>query len=165
MFTAHQPGAASIVLGTYGLHGSTCVNAILNGLEAGQRSIDTAQSYGNEEEFGRAIERSPIPRSEIIVTTKISTPSRANPKTFEEAYNPAQASLSRLKRSYVDICLIHAPGHDTSARCVTWEALKRLVEEGIVKTIGVSNYGVCHLLEMDDYANIPPQIIQSEVSA
>lgn len=139
------------------------MNAVLSGLDAGYRYIDTAQSYENEEEVGDAIGRSSIPRTEIVITTKISTPSRENPGTFEEAYDSARASLSRMQLSYVDVFLIHAPGHDAGSRRVTWQALERLVEEGRIKKIGVSNYGIKHLLEMDTFARIQPQVIQNEV--
>ncbi len=165
MSSSRQQGATSIVLGTHGLHGTACINAVLSGLEAGHRHIDTAQSYGNEEEVGNAIERSPIPRTEITVTTKISTPSRGNPKTFEEAYDSARASLDRMRLSYIDIFLIHAPGYEASARRVTWQALERLVEDGMIRSIGVSNYGIKYLLEMDNFTKIRPQIIQNEVRA
>jgi diketogulonate reductase-like aldo/keto reductase len=145
------------------LHGRDCIDIVTGALEAGYRIIDTAQSYGNEEEVGKALAQSRISRSEIFVTTKISRGSE-NPGSIEEAYDSALNSTHRLGLSYVDLFLIHSPGDDAGARSATWLALEQLVREGLVKDIGVSNYGVQHILEMKEYATIyPPKVNQIEV--
>lgn len=153
-----------VVLGTDKLRGSDCIDAITTGLAAGYRRIDTAQAYGNEKEIGEAIRRSSIPRDQISVATKISSGFCQNPGSFQEAYESARASIRRLDVSYVDLILVHAPGSNVEARRVTWHALERLVREGLVKDIGVSNYGMEHIMEMEDYSSLPPRVNQLEVN-
>lgn len=153
-----------IALGTDKLRGTSCTNVVKLGLATGYRTIDTAQAYGNEREVGKAIRELTIPRDEIFITTKISSGYLKNPRSFQEAYDSALASIHRLGVSYVDLFLIHAPGDNAGARRVTWQALERLVEEGMVKDIGVSNYGIKHIVEMEQYAKLfPPGVNQLEV--
>ncbi|KAI6089808.1 Aldo/keto reductase [Hypoxylon rubiginosum] len=153
-----------IALGTDKLRGTSCTNVVKLGLATGYRTIDTAQAYGNEREVGKAIRELTIPRDEIFITTKISSGYLKNPRSFQEAYDSALASIHRLGVSYVDLFLIHAPGDNAGARRVTWQALERLVEEGMVKDIGVSNYGIKHIVEMEQYAKLfPPGVNQLEL--
>ncbi|OTB07260.1 hypothetical protein M426DRAFT_86193 [Hypoxylon sp. CI-4A] len=154
----------SISLGTDKLRGNKCIEAVSSGLGAGYRIIDTAQAYGNEDAIGEAIQKSNVPREEISVVTKISSRFLKNPDSFQEAYDSALASIRRLGLSYVDLFLIHAPGDSAESRKVTWQALERLVEEGSIKDIGVSNYGAKHIMEMEEYAKIyPPSVNQIEL--
>ncbi|KAI0204012.1 Aldo/keto reductase [Astrocystis sublimbata] len=154
----------SIAVGTDKLHGKDCVDAILASLAAGYRSIDTAQAYGNEENIGEALRQSDIPRGEINVSTKISDGFCSNPSDTDRAYESALASIRRLGVSSVDLFLVHAPGTDDEARRATWQALERLVDEGFAKSIGVSNYGEKHLIELRAYARFwPPKVNQIEL--
>jgi diketogulonate reductase-like aldo/keto reductase len=136
---------------------------------AGYRMIDTAQVYGNEQEIGQAVRKSSIPREEVFIINKISSGFKKNPSSLKEASDSARASIDKLGLSYVDIFLIHQPGNDTDdsatgARRVTWQALEDLVEEGRVRSIGVSNYTADHILELKQFARIyPPKVNQLEV--
>jgi diketogulonate reductase-like aldo/keto reductase len=163
--------AISIALGTEKVSGFECTRYIQRGLAAGYRTIDTAQVYGNEQEIGQAVRKSSIPREEIFVINKISSDFKKNPGSLKEASDSARASIDKLGLSYVDLFLIHQPGNDTDdtaagARRVTWQALEDLVEEGQVKSIGVSNYTAEHILELQQFAKIyPPKVNQLEVCA
>lgn len=159
----------SIALGTEKVSGFECINYVQRGLAAGYRMIDTAQVYRNEEEIGKAVRKSSIPRENIFVINKISSGFKKNPSSPKEASDSARASIDRLGLSYVDLFLIHQPGNDeddtaADARRVTWQALEDLVEEGIVKSIGVSNYTAEHILELRQFAKIyPPRVNQLEL--
>jgi diketogulonate reductase-like aldo/keto reductase len=150
-------------LGVYLAKGSKCTNAIAAALAAGYRHIDTAAYYGNEKETGAAVLSSNIPREEIFVTTKILRPVGGS-ENVDETYAAAKAGVQRTGLDYVDLFLIHTPDSGPKGRRTLWKALERLQKEGLTKTIGVSNYGVHHLQEMKEYANVyPPAVNQIEV--
>ncbi|EGZ19444.1 hypothetical protein PHYSODRAFT_327706 [Phytophthora sojae] len=109
---------------------SASYNAVLSALKLGYRHIDTAQYYENEEDVGRAIKDSGIPREEIFVTSKLSI------------FNWGEQREARL--GHIDLYLLHAPA-EPATRDETWRALEELQEQGILKDIGVSNFGEAHL--------------------
>ena len=112
-------------LGTYSLHGETCVNSVKSALASGVRLIDTASAYGNEEEVGRAIreaiDEGIIKREDVFVITKIYPGSEmANPE------QSIQACLDRLDIDYVDMMLLHHPDrNDVQA----YRAMEKFVEQ------------------------------------
>lgn len=158
-----------IALGTDKVHGASCVQYIRQGLDAGYRMIDTAQVYNNEEEIGKAVRSSGIPRNQIFITTKIASGFRKNPSTLKEALDSVQGSVRRLGLDYVDAVLIHHPGDDAAngsaalCRRTTWEALEQSKIAGYVKEIGISNFNAAHVAEMRQYAKLRPSLIQMEV--
>ena len=121
--------------------------------------------------LGKLSEGRQSPRENIFVINKISSGFKRNPGSLKEAYDSARTSIDRLGLSYVDLFLIHQPGNDdddaaADARRVTWQALEDLVEEGRVKSIGVSNYTTKHILELSQFAKLyPPRVNQLEVFA
>ena len=146
--------------GVYRAPRDLTVSAVTAALKAGYRHVDTAQMYGNEKEVGEAIRNSGIPREEIFVTTKIRSPVGS----VSESYASMKASVDSIGVGYVDLFLIHAPNSGSSGRKELWTALEKLAEDGLSRTIGVSNYGVKHLEEMKEYAKAyPPAINQIEV--
>jgi diketogulonate reductase-like aldo/keto reductase len=145
-------------LGAYLLTGVETINAIHWALEAGYRHIDTAKMYNNEKEVGAAVKSSGIPRSEIFVTTKLWNDEHG----FDRAKKACYKSLERFGFDYIDLYLIHWPGG--GRREETWKALESLYDEGVCKSIGVSNYTIDHLKGTLKIANIIPQVNQVEFS-
>ncbi|KAJ9293461.1 hypothetical protein DTO271G3_7726 [Paecilomyces variotii] len=115
----------------------------------GYRHVDSAQAYRNEKPCGQAIKDSGLHRSEIFFTTKISRQQMG----YEKAKASIDASLKEADVDYFDLILIHAPYGGKEARQGTWRALVEAQKEGKTRSIGVSNYGVHHLDELEEYIN------------
>ena len=85
-----------------------CERCVLDAIEVGYRSIDTAQIYGNEEAVGRAAEKSGVPREELFLTTKVWISNGG----YEKAKASIDESLRKLRTDYLDLLLIHQPFND-----------------------------------------------------
>lgn len=112
--------------------------------------------------MGEAVRTSGMPRSEIFLTTKILSAGG----TLEKSYKKCLESVTEIDGNdgYVDLFLIHTARLGKEKRKEIWLALERLVEEGKVRNIGVSNWGIGHIEEMKEYAKIwPPAVNQIEV--
>jgi diketogulonate reductase-like aldo/keto reductase len=134
--------------------GPTTVNAVRWALELGYRHIDTAQMYGNEENVGRALRESGIPRDQVFITTKFN-PSRSDPAA------EAERSLRRLGTDCVDLYLVHWPqGGATRA----WPGMQRAREFGYARSISVSNFGLRELDQLLAVANTLPVVDQVQFS-
>lgn len=141
-------------LGTYSLHGATCINSVKSALASGFRKFDTASIYGNEEEVGQGIRESGVPREEIFVATKLYPNQYSNPETAIEE------CLSKLDIGYIDLMLLHHPGtNDVKA----YKAMEKYVEAGKIRSIGVSCYYVKEINEFLPKVNIKPVLVQNEV--
>ena len=143
-------------LGTWRAEGKECTQAILWAFEAGYRHIDTAAYYGNEEAVGKAIQDSGLDREEIFVTTKLWNDDHG----YNNALKAFDKSLKRLNLDYIDLYLIHWPV--TGRRIETWKALEKLMDDGKVRAIGVSNFMIRHLEELLSNVDIIPAINQIE---
>lgn len=128
-------------LGTYDIDGDTAA-LVAAALTEGYRHVDTAQLYGNEEEVGRGIRESGVPRAEVFVTTKIM-PEHHEPEAFRKA---AHESLRRLGLDHVDLLLLHWPSRDVPL-AETLPVLDELIEAGLVRHGGVSNFTIALLDE------------------
>jgi diketogulonate reductase-like aldo/keto reductase len=132
-----------------------CQRAVLTALQVGYRHIDTASIYGNEEDVGKAIRESGVPRDEIFVTTKLWNSSHARAEiAFEE-------SLKKLGLDYVDLYLIHFPV--TKTRVAAYHELEKIQLSGRAKSIGVSNYMPAHLDELLTNCSVKPAVNQIEL--
>ncbi|RGP79216.1 2,5-diketo-d-gluconate reductase [Fusarium longipes] len=118
-------------------------------LEIGYRHIDSASGYLNQGPSAAGIQASGIPREEVFFTTKIFT--RQFPLNYENAHKQVDIALDETKLDYLDLVLIHAPYGGSDARKGAWKALVECVEAGKVRSLGVSNYGVHHLDELEAY--------------
>ncbi|WP_246050282.1 aldo/keto reductase [Neolewinella litorea] len=136
-------------------NGQETVNAIHWALEAGYRHVDTAKIYKNEEAVGEAIQTASLPREEVWLTTKIWNDAIREGRTTQALDN----SLKRLKTDYVDLVLLHWP---VSGRVKAWQELEKAVEEGKVRSIGLSNFMEEHVQEILDGGNITPAVNQIE---
>jgi 2,5-diketo-D-gluconate reductase A len=117
------------------------MEVVLQALGTGYRHIDTAAAYRNEAEVGQAIRSSGLERSDVFVTTKCFNDDHG----YEQAKRALAASLERLEMSHVDLYLIHwpVPSHDKYVE--TWKAFVDMRAEGLVRSIGVSNFQPAHL--------------------
>ena len=140
------------------------IDAVEKAIECGYRLIDTATLYENESAVGRAIAESEVSRSEIFLTTKVANKDRG----YDSTLKAFDRSISALGLDYIDLYLIHWPA---SAACYTdwreinsqtWKAMCRLLDEGRVRAIGVSNFGPEHLDALADESDVIPAVNQIE---
>ena len=131
-------------------------NAVATALEIGYRLFDTAKLYGNERDLGTAIRESGIPREEIFVTTKLWN----NDQGYESALRAFEKSRRELSLDYVDLYLIHWPV--PGLREESWKALLKIRDEGLARSIGVSNFTIRHLEELLRGTPAPPAVNQVE---
>ncbi len=144
-------------LGTWQARGRAAVEAVRTALDVGYRHIDTATMYGNEREVGRAVADSGVPREDDFVTTKLPQGNAGREReTLEE-------SLAALGVDRVDLWLIHWPPGGR-ARPDVWERLLALQEEGLARTVGVSNYSLAQLDELVEATGRAPAVNQIEWS-
>ncbi len=138
--------------------GQVAEDAVTIALDAGYRHIDTASMYGNEESVGRAILKSGISRQDIWVTTKLWNTDHG----YERSIEAINESLERLNLDYIDLFLIHWPVKEL--RADSWKALEYLYDQGVCRTIGVSNYMIWHLEELLGSCEVVPAVNQVEFS-
>lgn len=149
----------AIGFGTYPLRGEEGVTAVVSALEVGYRLIDTAVNYENESEVGEAIRRSGLARDEITVTSKI--PGRHH--GYDDAIRSTHESLERLGLDRLDLHLIHWPNPSKGRYVEAWRALIDLREQGLVRSIGVSNFSAEHLERIIDETGVTPAVNQIEL--
>ena len=130
----------SIGLGTWRLTGDACVDSVRTALDLGYWHLDTAQEYGNERQVGDALRASDVDREDVFVTTKLGSRNR----TYDDVVRSVDESLAKLDTAYVDLLLIHWPNVTTPLR-ETLAAMNELVDEGKVRHLGVSNFGIDRL--------------------
>jgi diketogulonate reductase-like aldo/keto reductase len=145
-------------LGVYDMYGKETEQAIANALEIGYRLIDTASMYGNEKEVGNAIRSSAVPREEIFITTKVNNSQQG----YDSTLKAFEESQRKLNTGYIDLYLVHWP--IKGKRKETWKALEKLYNEKQVKAIGVANYLLPFLQELEGYATLVPAVNQLEFS-
>ena len=141
--------------GVYQVTKEECERCVLDALEVGYRAIDTAQSYFNEEEVGNAIEKSPVNRKDIFLTTKIWIEHYG----YEATKASVLKSMEKLKTDYIDLVLLHQPFADYYG---AYRALEDLYEEGKLRAIGVSNFYPDRLVDIASFARIKPMVNQIE---
>lgn len=134
-----------------------CKQAVLDAIDAGYRLIDTAQSYGNEEAVGKAIQETSVPRSELFITTKVWISNYG----YEKAKASVEESLKKMQLDYIDLVLLHQPFNDYYG---AYKALEDLYKEGKIKAIGVSNFYPDRLVDLVLYSEVKPAVNQVEVN-
>lgn len=141
-------------IGTYSLQGETCVDALKTALQEGVRLIDTAYMYHNEESVGKAVRECGIPREEIFVATKLY------PNQFSDPEAAIEQALEKLDIGYIDLMLLHHPGeNDLKA----YRAIEKAVEDGKIRSIGLSNWYIEELTEFLPDVRIMPALVQNEI--
>ncbi len=128
---------------------------VLDALDTGYRSIDTAQAYGNEAGVGDAVAESGIARDEIFITTKIWISNAG----YENAKKSIDESLKKLKSDYIDLLLIHQPFGDYYG---SYRAMEEAYKQGKARAIGVSNFYPDRYLDIEHFSEIKPAVNQME---
>ncbi|ODV96501.1 hypothetical protein PACTADRAFT_49833 [Pachysolen tannophilus NRRL Y-2460] len=159
----------SVGLGTWSIPNASTAKVVCSALDCGFRLIDTAVLYGNERECGQGIlkwiEQDPQnnKREEVVYTTKLWN--------SECGYARAKAAIKKCFEKveglgYIDLLLIHSPLAGPTARLETWKAMQEAVDEGLVKSIGVSNYGQHHIEQLLSWEGLryKPVVNQIEIS-
>ena len=141
--------------GVYQVTKDECERCVLDALKAGYRSLDTAQSYFNEEEVGSAIKKSGISRKDIFLTTKVWVEHYG----YEECRKSVEESMRKLGTDYIDLMLLHQPFSDYYG---AWRALEDLYDEGKLRAIGVSNFYPDRLVDIASFSRIRPMVNQVE---
>lgn len=142
--------------GVYQIPQDICERCVLDALQVGYRSLDTAQSYFNEEQVGSAIEKSGIPRKEIFLTTKVWIEHYG----YEQAKASVLESMEKLRTDYLDLVLLHQPFADYYG---AYRALEDLYEAGKLRAIGISNFYPDRMVDIASLARIRPLVNQIEV--
>lgn len=145
--------------GTWRVNGDAAEEQVRNALAAGYRLIDTAASYGNEEEVGRALAGSGVPRDDVVVTSKL----RGADQGYDAALRGFERTLAALGLDHLDLYLIHWPLPARDLYVDSWRALIRLREEGAVRSIGVSNFTAAHLDRVVTETGVTPAVNQVEL--
>ena len=141
--------------GVFQIAREECERCVSDALKAGYRSLDTAQSYFNEEEVGNAVKNSGIKRKDIFITTKVWLEHYG----YEECKKSVNESLRKLDTDYIDLMLLHQPFSDYYG---SWRALEDLYDEGVLRAIGVSNFYPDRLVDLASFARIKPMVNQIE---
>jgi len=155
--------------GTYLIPDGEAAAAVYEAIRVGYRHIDTAEFYQNEAGVGEGIRRAVadglVSRGDLFVTTKLWPGNAAwgqTPKTTETTIASLDASLDRLGLDQVDLYLIHAP-FDREQRLAQWRGLVALKEQKKARAIGVSNFDIGHLKELEAAGLPQPQANQIEL--
>lgn len=128
-------------------------------LKAGYRHIDTAAAYRNESGVGQAVRDSGLSRDEVFITTKCFNSDHG----FEKATRALHGSLERLGVEHVDLYLIHWPVPSRDMYVDTWRAFIEAREQGLIRSIGVSNFQPEHLRRLIDETGVTPSVNQIEL--
>lgn len=130
-------------------------NILLDAIQVGYRSIDTAAAYNNEEAVGRAIKNSDVARQDLFITTKLWIQDAG----YDKAKKAFDTSLKKLQLDYLDLYLIHQPFGDVYG---AWRAMEELYKEGRIRAIGVCNFQADRLVDLSINNDITPVINQVE---
>lgn len=146
-------------LGTYQLKGGAGFQQILAAIKSGYRLIDSATNYDNEGIVGKAIRHSGVPRSEFFITSKL--PGKYH--DYESARDAIQESLARMGIDYFDLFIIHWPLPKRGLYVEAWQALVDAQKQGLIRSIGVSNFEPEHLDRIIEETGVKPAVNQIEI--
>ncbi|MFF4260121.1 aldo/keto reductase [Streptomyces sp. NPDC001663] len=149
----------AIGLGTWPMSDAEAERAVSEALGLGYRLVDTATNYRNETGVGLGVARSGVPREEVVVTTKL--PGRHH--GYKETLTSFEESRRRLGLEYVDLYLIHWPLPRIDKYVDSWRAMIKLREDGLVRSIGVSNFTAEHIERLEKETGVLPSVNQIEL--
>lgn len=141
--------------GVYQVSNAECERCVLDAISVGYRAIDTAQSYGNEEAVGSAVQKCGVPRDELFLTTKVWISNAG----YEAAKDSIDRSLQKLRTDYIDLLLIHQPFGDYYG---TYRAMEEAYKAEKLRAIGVSNFYPDRLIDLCQFVEVTPAVNQVE---
>jgi 2,5-diketo-D-gluconate reductase A len=150
----------TIGLGTWPMNDLEVRSVVAKAIGIGYRLFDTAAIYGNERGVGEGIRDSGVDRSEIFVTTKIRGANHGASRTRQEVL----ASLDRLRTTYLDMVLIHWPLPRLNLYIQSYETMLDLVREGLISSVGVSNFKPHHVARLAQVSAVVPAVNQIQMS-
>jgi len=145
--------------GVYKVPPDQTADAVAAALDAGYRHIDTAQMYGNEAGVAAGIARSGVDPAGVFVTSKLIP----GHHRYDDALWAFDATLERLGVGVIDLFLIHWPLPEVADYVSTWRALERVYQEGRARAIGVSNFEIGHLEQLQASCEVTPVVNQIEL--
>ena len=144
--------------------GQTTVESVKTAIEKGYRHIDAAAIYGNEISVGVGIKNSRIDRKDLFVTSKVWNTERG----YDSTLRAFDKTINDLRVGYLDLYLIHWPASEhqfqnwQDINTQTWRAMERLYNEGVVRSIGLSNFMPHHLRSLIERTDTLPMVNQIE---
>ena len=156
----HGATMPQLGLGTWPMSSAEAERAVPTAIEAGYRLVDTAYAYGNEDGVGAGLRASGLPREELFVTTKLN----AEWHGVREVREAFVDSTRKLGVEYLDLYLIHWPNPDQDRYVDAWRGLCRLLDEELVRAIGVSNFKPAHLERLLEATGVAPDVNQIELN-
>lgn len=145
-----------IGLGTWQLHNHHATDVVKQAIELGYRLVDTSGNYGNQRQVSSGIKRSSVDREEIFVVNKV--------ETSDEPYQASKNFCKAMGLEYIDLMLLHWPANDEADNVELFKGLIQARNEGIVKSIGVSNFSEAQIREIIDATGEVPSVNQIEWS-
>lgn len=134
--------------------------AVAAALELGYRLVDTAENYGNERGVGLGLKASGVPRSEVFITTKFNKRWHGT-DLVRQAF---ERSAANLGVDYIDLMLVHWPNPKQDRYVQAWQGLIGLLEQGVVRAIGTSNFKPAHLDRIIAETSVAPDVNQIELN-
>ncbi|MFF3442059.1 aldo/keto reductase [Streptosporangium sp. NPDC002721] len=147
-------------LGTWPMSDEEAEVAVAGAVEMGYRLVDTAYAYRNEVGVGRGLRASGVPREELFVTTKLNGEWHG----YDAAQEAYQASLDRLGLDYADLYLIHWPLPRKDRYVEAWKGMVKLLKDGRVRAIGVSNFKPAHIDRLLAETGVVPDVNQIQLN-
>jgi 2,5-diketo-D-gluconate reductase A len=147
-------------LGTWPMNGDEAADAVATAITMGYRCIDTAAKYDNEASVGRGIAIAGVPRFDLFVITKL----RGSDQGYDKARTALRQSLDRLALDYVDLYLIHWPLPRLDRYVESYEAMIEMAGEGLIRSVGVSNFKPAHIDRIVAATGVVPAVDQIELS-
>jgi 2,5-diketo-D-gluconate reductase A len=146
-------------LGTWPMDDEEAERAVAAAIGLGYRLVDTAHAYGNETGVGRGLRASGVPRDELFVTTKLN----ADWHGVREVREAFEMSAGRLGVDHLDLFLIHWPNPGRDRYVDAWRGLVELLDEGLVRAIGLSNFKPAHITRVLEETGVAPDVNQIEL--
>jgi methylglyoxal/glyoxal reductase len=134
--------------------------AVRHALQGGYRLVDTSKNYENEEPVGLGIRQSGLPEEQVFLTTKLEV----EDYSYEGARRGFEGSLRRLGLNTIDLYLIHSAEGDSQQRKDTWRGMVELLQGDQCRSVGVSNYEISHIQEIESMGMELPVVNQIELS-